>query len=149
MADSGLSGNSEFELDQITSTEEDPFARQKLLNGWNQEKLRETRIMVVGAGALGNEVLKNLALLGVGNIFVVDFDSIAIPNLSRTVLFRPTDNGRDKAEVAAERTKELCLEPDARVDYFSGDLVRELGDGIYFQMDNGKKTGLKEYHAVV
>lgn len=48
-------------------------------------------IMVVGCGALGNEVLKNLALLGIGHIVVVDFDHVERHNLSRSVLFRESD----------------------------------------------------------
>ena len=60
-----------------------------------------TDYLVVGAGALGNEVLKNLALLGVGTVYVVDFDEIEESNLTRSVLFRAEDCGRPKAEVAA------------------------------------------------
>jgi adenylyltransferase/sulfurtransferase len=121
--------------DLAAATEGDPFARQKLVEGWDQERLRRARVMVVGAGALGNEVLKNLALLGIGSIFIVDFDRIAISNLSRSVLFRESDSGRSKAEVAAERTKTLCLEPTATVCYFSGNLVHDLGTGVYRRID--------------
>ena len=64
-------------------------------------------MLVVGAGALGNEIIKNLALLGVGRVFVADRDRIERSNLSRSVLFREADCGRSKAEVAAERAREL------------------------------------------
>ncbi len=56
--------------------------------------------MVAGAGALGNEVVKNLALLGVGTILLVDLDLVEPSNLSRSVLFRDADGGQPK--VAAE-----------------------------------------------
>ncbi len=62
-----------------------------------------------GAGArrrrrrLGNEVLKNLALVGLGTIYVIDLDVVEPSNLSRSVLFRAEDGGRPKAEVAAMR----------------------------------------------
>ena len=127
--------NDDFILGCITSDEKDPFSRQKLIPGWDQDKLKNTRIMVVGAGAIGNEVLKNLALLGFGHIYIVDMDKISITNLSRTVLFRMPDNGKPKASVAALRVKELCLQPDAKVDSFNGDLVHGLGDGIYRHFD--------------
>ncbi len=52
-------------------------------------------------GALGNEVLKNLALVGLGTIYVIDLDVVEPSNLSRSVLFRSEDGGRPKAEVAA------------------------------------------------
>src|SRR5581483_10388459 len=87
---------------------ENVFDRQMLIAGWDQEKLRKAKVMVVGAGAIGNEALKNLALLGFGHLLIVDFDTIAPSNLSRTVLFRPEDVGRSKALVAAERVRELC-----------------------------------------
>lgn len=84
------------------------FERQERLSWWRQEVLQSARIMVVGAGALGNETLKNLALLGARRMLVVDQDDISPSNLSRTVLFQPADIGRRKAQVAAERTQALC-----------------------------------------
>ncbi len=71
--------------------------------------------MVVGAGALGNDVIKNLALMGVGHIYIIDFDTIEAANLSRSVLFRESDNNRSKAEVAAARAK--ALNPQIHVQY--------------------------------
>ena len=50
-------------------------------------KIEEAHIMVVGCGALGNEVLKNLVLIGVQHLVIVDFDSVETDNLSRSVLF--------------------------------------------------------------
>ena len=47
-----------------------------LLSWFKQENVKKAKVMVVGAGALGNEVLKYLALFGVGNIYIVDFDTI-------------------------------------------------------------------------
>jgi adenylyltransferase/sulfurtransferase len=111
------------------------FDRQQRIVWWSQDLLSRARIMVVGAGAIGNETLKNLALLGARNLFIVDFDTISPSNLSRTVLFRPQDHGRGKAEVAAERTRQLCLAGNPNVDWFHGDLVWELGTGLYKAMD--------------
>ncbi|MDP9120425.1 MAG: ThiF family adenylyltransferase [Acidobacteriota bacterium] len=122
-------------LGEVYGEPEGFFDRQERIAGWSQERLRRARVMVVGAGAIGNEVLKNLALLGVGYLFVVDFDTIAPSNLSRTVLFRPEDVGQPKAMVAAARVRELCLEPGARVDAYHGDMVWELGTGVFRAMD--------------
>lgn len=126
---------SRFVVKSRSSGEESYFDRQERISWWDQRRLREARIMVVGAGAIGNEVLKNLALLGVGYLFLVDFDTISPSNLSRTVLFRPQDVGKKKAEVAAERIRDLCLEPSARIDWFHGDLVWELGTRVFGSMD--------------
>jgi molybdopterin-synthase adenylyltransferase len=123
-----------FAVEAINDPDSNPFDRQERIEWWSQEKISQAKIMVVGAGAIGNETLKNLALLGVRNIFIVDFDKVSKSNLSRTVLFRKSDIDEKKAEIAAKRTKELCLAEDVRIDWFHGDLVWELGTGIYREM---------------
>ena len=80
-------------------------------------------------GALGNEILKNLALLGVGHVFVADRDRVENSNLSRSILFRERDCGRPKAEVAAERAAEIY--PAIKVQPFLGNIVYDLGAGVY------------------
>lgn len=124
-----------FNIQAIVNSDDNYFDRQERISWWSQESLKKAKVMVVGAGAIGNETLKNLALLGVGNIFIVDFDTVSTSNLSRTVLFRKNDVGKKKAEVAAERTKELCLAEDVRIDWFHGDVVWDLGTGLFNEMD--------------
>src|SRR3954453_15418035 len=76
----------------------DRYSRLRLISWWRQDRLAAAKGLVVGAGALGNEVLKNLALVGAGTVFVIDFDDVEPSNLSRSVLFRAEDGGRPKAE---------------------------------------------------
>lgn len=106
-----------------------------LLSWFDIDKVKDARVMVVGAGALGNEVLKNLALFGVGNIVIVDFDRIEHSNLCRSVLFRAEDaeNMRFKADVAAQRIKEI--NPGINVHSISGDIGTDVGLGIFRKMD--------------
>ena len=111
------------------AADDDRFARLELIGWWDQRRLAEAKVLVIGAGALGNEILKNLALLGVGNVFVVDLDRVENSNLSRSVLFRAEDCGRPKAEVAARRAREIY--PAMRVQPFRGNVVYDLGQGIY------------------
>lgn len=118
---------------RIPNLKTDRLGTFEFISWWEIPKVQAAKIMVVGAGALGNEVLKNLALMGVGNIFVVDFDTIEAANLSRSVLFREEDNGKAKAEVAARGIKEL--NPDVNVQFFHGDVNHELGLGVFRRMD--------------
>lgn len=114
---------------------ETAFDRAKLISWWSQEVVSSSKMLVVGAGAIGNETLKNLALMGVGKIFVCDMDTISVSNLSRTVLFSASDVGQNKAEVAASRVLEMSNNPECRVDYFVGDIVNRLGHGVFRRFD--------------
>ncbi len=109
--------------------DEDRFARLRLISWWDQQKLSQAKFLVIGAGALGNEILKNLALLGIGNVLVADLDRIENSNLSRSVLFRGEDCGRSKAEVAAARAREIY--PGMRVQPLTLNIVHDLGAGAY------------------
>lgn len=102
---------------------------------FEQQRVSAARIMVVGCGALGNEVLKNLVLLGVGHIIIVDFDVVEMGNLSRSILFLPSDaeQKRLKVEVAAERLK--AINPSVEVKTICGDVAYDVGLGLICQQD--------------
>lgn len=72
--------------------------------GWEgQERLRDARVLVVGAGGLGSPIGLYLAAAGIGTIGLVDFDDVDLSNLQRQVMFATTDVGRSKVEAAGER----------------------------------------------
>lgn len=106
-----------------------------LLSWFKKEKVKNARVLVAGAGALGNEVVKNLALFGVGQIYVVDFDQIEISNLTRSVLFREEDAYRHsfKSEIVAKRAMEI--NPQIKVTPIVGNLFSEVGFGLYNSVD--------------
>src|SRR5215470_634043 len=87
---------------------EDRFSRLRLISWWDQKKIAQCRLLVIGAGALGNEILKNAALLGFTQVIVVDLDRIEESNLSRSVLYRAEDVGRFKADAAASAYRSLA-----------------------------------------
>lgn len=118
---------------RIPNLKQDRIGTFDLISWWEREKVQAAKVMIVGAGALGNEVAKNLALMGVGHLYIVDFDTIEAANLSRSVLFRERDNGRSKAEIAAARVHEL--NPDVKVQYKHGDITTQIGMGIFRRMD--------------
>jgi molybdopterin-synthase adenylyltransferase len=102
----------------------DRFARQRIIPGWNQSRVSEATAVIAGVGALGNEVAKNLALAGVGRLILCDPDTVAVSNLSRTVLLKPGDVGRPKAVAAAQTLSTLA--PGTTVE----SRIAELGRGV-------------------
>jgi adenylyltransferase/sulfurtransferase len=113
--------------------DDDRYGRLRLIPWWRQERLAAAKVLVVGAGALGNEAIKNLALLGVGTTIVIDLDEVEPSNLSRSVLFRAEDGGRPKAEVAALRAREL--NPEVVVVPIHGDVITDVGLGLFADVD--------------
>lgn len=115
-----------------------------------QERLGKQKYFLVGAGAIGCELLKNFALIGLGageggSITVTDMDSIERSNLNRQFLFRPRDIGRQKSEVAAEAVREMNpymniephqnrLDPDSEQVY--GYHFYKGLDGVAAALDN-------------
>ncbi len=114
---------------QPLSLDEDRYSRLRMIPWWDQDLLRRSKVVVVGAGALGNEILKNLAMLGVGNILIIDFDSVETSNLSRSVLYRSSDDGASKAHAAAKAVRQL--NPDCRVHALNADVCSQVGSGVF------------------
>jgi adenylyltransferase/sulfurtransferase len=112
-----------------TGPDDGRFSRFELIGWWDQARLAGARVLLIGVGAIGNELLKNLALLGVGRVFAADLDRVEASNLSRSVLFRPEDCGRPKAEAAAARAAEIY--PEIKVRPFRGNVVYDLGLGVF------------------
>jgi len=117
----------------ITILPEGRYDRQGLISWWDQNRVAGARVLVVGAGALGNEILKLLALTGIGHVMIYDIDKIELSNLSRTVLFRESDQGAFKAEVAAARLAEL--NPQIMAVGRNQNIVSQVGQGIFLWAD--------------
>lgn len=89
--------------------------------------------MVVGCGSLGNELLKDLVLLGVEHLVLVDFDRVEMDNLSRTVLFTPDDVGRYKVDAARDRLRQMNARLE--VETICADIIHDVGLGLIAEMD--------------
>ncbi|HEY3319297.1 MAG TPA: ThiF family adenylyltransferase [Planctomycetota bacterium] len=109
------------------------FSRFELISWWEQPRLSRAKILVIGAGALGNEIVKNCALVGIGHLLVADLDRVENSNLTRSVLFRESDNGAFKSEVACRAAQSIY--PDIQAHPFVGNVVHDLGLGAYLWAD--------------
>lgn len=128
-------------MSQLPREELHRVARQTLLPGFGiaqQEALHGTHVFVIGAGGLGCPLMQQLAAAGVGEISVIDDDTVDLTNIHRQILFGAQDVGRSKVEVAAEKLEQLQpgivvhairdrLTADNAVDYLRG--VDILVDG--------------------
>lgn len=120
-----------FNLDELVR-----YSRQILLPEVGiegQEKLKYARVLVIGAGGLGCPALQYLAAAGVGTIGIVDFDTIAVHNLHRQILYTNADVGKQKALVAAEKIKQS--NPNIHCIIFNEKLTNDNAVGIINQFD--------------
>lgn len=102
---------------------------------FREQNVTDACVMVVGCGALGNEVLKNLALFGIGHIWIVDYDIVEPHNLNRSVLFRKEDaeEKRSKAKVAKERLLDINKNLDIHV--ITDNFTHHVGLGLIMRMN--------------
>ena len=92
------------------------------LSWFKRHKVEQARVMVVGCGALGNEVLKNLTLFGVGQLVIVDFDEVEYSNLTRSVLFSQEDALRNVPKVEAAAARIQAMNPNVKVVPIRGNI---------------------------
>ena len=120
-------------LDKDT-VESDKFDRQKRIQGWDQNKITNAKVMVIGVGATGNEVVKNLVLSGVGTVYIIDYDFIERSNLNRCVLFN--SKAAESNEYKVDVVKEACeiLNPDVKVVPIKKDL-NAIDKNLYKECD--------------
>ncbi|OUD36545.1 HesA/MoeB/ThiF family protein [Flavobacterium sp. FPG59] len=88
-----------------------------------QEKLKQARVLIIGAGGLGCPILQYISTAGVGTIGIVDFDKIEIHNLHRQILYTDDQVGLSKALIAKEKLE--TLNPLIKVAAFEAKLTVE------------------------
>uniref|UniRef100_A0A1I7YYQ7 E1 ubiquitin-activating enzyme n=1 Tax=Steinernema glaseri TaxID=37863 RepID=A0A1I7YYQ7_9BILA len=124
--------------------------------GWNyQEELLRQRWFIVGAGAIGCELLKNFAMMGVacdpsrlGLMNVTDMDQIEVSNLNRQFLFRRHDVGKKKSDCASRAAR--CFNPDLNIIPLSERVCPEtehIFDDSFFERLNGVANALDNVDA--
>jgi len=113
----------------LTKEELVRYERQIMMPGWGesgQQKLKESKVLVAGAGGLGSAILTYLAIAGVGKIRIIDGDKVELGNLNRQMLHADKDIGREKVDSAKERLE--SLNPDIKIEAI-GEVIAE--DNIF------------------
>jgi molybdopterin/thiamine biosynthesis adenylyltransferase len=127
-----LEEGSDFFSKKFTPIERELYDRQFRLEGWSQKLIKNSRVLIVGVGGLGCEIAKNLTMLGVGHIDLVDLDIIEHSNLNRQLLFVGAPMGEPKALAAAKKLKEI--NPNITIQGYHISLER-LDPAIYEAAD--------------
>ncbi|MFW5955132.1 MAG: molybdopterin-synthase adenylyltransferase MoeB [Rhodothermales bacterium] len=105
----------------FSPVERERYARQLALPGFGEEgqrRLRETSVLLIGAGGLGSPLSLYLAAAGVGRVGLIDGDRVERSNLQRQILYREKDIGCDKTERAQHRLR--ALNPDIDIEVHAG-----------------------------
>ena len=123
---------SNFDNKNMSVDEKKRLDRQMRLPGWNQEILKKSTVLIAGVGGLGVEIAKNLAMVGVGHLILVDMDTIEYSNLNRQILFIGAPEGMSKAKAAGLKIKEI--NPHIKVTAFSKQL-QEIDPLVYQRAD--------------
>lgn len=98
-----------------------------------QQRLKDARVLVIGAGGLGCPVLQYLATAGVGTLGIIDFDVVELHNLHRQILYREADVNQPKALIAELALKQL--NPEIRTIVFNEKLTPDNAAGIFQHFD--------------
>lgn len=97
-------------MQTLSADELNRYRRHLVLKDFGAEKqlrLKQSKVLVVGAGGLGSPALYYLAGAGIGTLGIIDFDTVDISNLQRQILFTSDDQGKNKAEAASFRLSQL------------------------------------------
>jgi molybdopterin/thiamine biosynthesis adenylyltransferase len=127
-----LDKGSGFFAKGMSAEERDLYDRQFRLEGWSQKLVKNSRVLIAGIGGLGCEIAKNLAMLGVGHLDLVDLDIIEHSNLNRQILFADAKLGEPKALVAAKKL--VQINPNIIVKGYHNSLER-LDPSLYVAAD--------------
>ncbi len=97
---------------------------------WNQPLLEASRIMVIGCGAVGNEVVKNLVMMGIKNLTLIDFDNVEPHNLSRSVLFNSASLAASDSDKKVDVMKAgiHLIQPEVNVETIYGGILDPISE---------------------
>lgn len=124
----------------LTDLEFIRYSRQLMLPDFGeaaQLKLKQTKVLLIGCGGLGNAASQYLVSSGIGQLTLVDGDKVEISNLQRQILFRDSDRGFNKAKMAARQLKQLnpYVQITTVEQHFSADNAEVLLANTHWVLD--------------
>lgn len=120
----------------LTDDQLDRYARHIVLRevgGMGQQKLLQSKVLVIGAGGLGSPLILYLAAAGVGTIGVVDDDRVDLSNLQRQIAHGMDDIGRDKVQSAKQSV--AAINPDVQIIPLAERLTRDNVETLFADYD--------------
>lgn len=126
--------HSDIKITGFESIDSDIYDRQRRIAGWDQSKFYNATVMVIGVGATGNELVKNLALTGIGKIIIIDYDLIEKSNLNRCVLFNIDDDIEGKYKVDVVKNSVHILNSEIEIIAYKKEL-NNIDKNLYKQSD--------------
>ncbi|UCD01404.1 MAG: ThiF family adenylyltransferase [Promethearchaeota archaeon] len=128
----GKKDNLDIKIMGFESIDSDKYDRQKRIAGWDQSKVSNATVMVIGVGATGNELVKNLTLTGIGKFIIIDYDIIEKSNLNRCVLFNMENDIEGKYKVDIVKESIRTLNPDVEIVVYKKEL-NDIDKNLYKQ----------------
>lgn len=105
------------------------------MDWYNRNILKQAKVMVVGCGALGNEVIKNLVLMSVENLIIIDFDEVELANLSRSILFEKSHARESIRKVDAIKERVTKINPAVKLQTIHADICKGVGLSYFEEAD--------------
>lgn len=123
--------------------EDTRYNRQEQMPEWGkerQEKLKNARVAVIGAGGVKATLLMDLVAAGIGNIKIIEFDKVELSNLNRQLLFRTNDIGKSKGQCALETLRNLNNEINIELEEVkvTKENIDEVLEGWDFIVEGGQ-----------
>lgn len=133
---------------RLTTEQIERYSRQIMvpdLGGKTQMRLRQSRVLVIGAGGLGSPAAFYLAAAGVGTLGIVDPDKVELSNLQRQILHSTPEIGRRKVESAKRKLQDLNPDVEVRTypTRFEADNAAEIAAGYNFIVDGSDNFDTK------
>jgi molybdopterin/thiamine biosynthesis adenylyltransferase len=116
------------ELGMLSNEEKERYSRQIIIPSWDQERLKQATVLIVGLGGLGSASAFYLAAAGVGRLRICDGDKVERSDLNRQILYSEASLGRYKVEEAGQRL--IALNPSIAVDKFNVFLDSQNADKL-------------------